>query len=69
MSNVALLSSWQDALRCKYPKHGHLDVLKWHEGVVKADSAPTEHMPNPLWGRAVPHLALRQDAEPFCRSP
>ena len=22
-------------IRCKYPKHGRLNVLKWHEGVVE----------------------------------
>lgn len=21
-------------VRCKYPKHGRLNVLKWHEGVI-----------------------------------
>ncbi len=21
-------------IRCKYPKHGRLNVLKWHEGVI-----------------------------------
>jgi len=21
-------------VRCKYPKHGRLNILKWHEGVV-----------------------------------
>lgn len=28
-------------LRCKYPKHGSQNVLKWHEGVIeKADFGP-----------------------------
>lgn len=22
-------------IRCKYPKHGRMNVLKWHEGVVE----------------------------------
>lgn len=22
------------SIRCKYPKHGRLNVLKWHEGVI-----------------------------------
>jgi hypothetical protein len=22
-------------IRCKYPKHGRLNVLKWHEGVIE----------------------------------
>jgi len=22
-------------IRCKYPKHGRMSVLKWHEGVVE----------------------------------
>ena len=21
-------------IRCKYPKHGKLNILKWHEGVI-----------------------------------
>ena len=21
-------------IRCKYPKHGRLNILKWHEGVI-----------------------------------
>lgn len=29
-------------LRCKYPKHGSMNVLKWHDGTVKA----TGHGPN-----------------------
>lgn len=37
MSNVALLASLAKGktIRCKYPKHGVLNVLKWHEGVVE----------------------------------
>jgi len=37
MSNVALLASLSKGkyLKCKYPKHGNLNVLKWHEGVVE----------------------------------
>ena len=22
-------------IRCKYPKHGRLNILKWHEGVIQ----------------------------------
>lgn len=22
-------------IRCKYPKHGRLNVLKWHDGIVE----------------------------------
>ena len=22
-------------IRCKYPKHGRLNVLKWHEGTIE----------------------------------
>jgi hypothetical protein len=25
-------------LRCKYPKHGNKNVLKWHEGVIEKAS-------------------------------
>ena len=37
MSNVALLASLAKGkyLKCKYPKHGRLNVLKWHEGVIE----------------------------------
>lgn len=37
MSNIALLSSLAKgkSIRCKYPKHGNTNVLKWHEGVVE----------------------------------
>jgi len=21
-------------IRCKYPKHGKLNILKWHEGII-----------------------------------
>jgi len=37
MSNVALLASLATGkyLKCKYPKHGRLNVLKWHEGVIE----------------------------------
>ena len=36
MSYVALskLVRKGKTLRCKYPKHGRLNVLKWHEGVI-----------------------------------
>jgi hypothetical protein len=37
MSNVALLASLAKGkkIRCKYPKHGVLNVLKWHEGTIE----------------------------------
>ena len=37
MSYVALskLVRKGKTLRCKYPKHGRLNVLKWHEGVIE----------------------------------
>lgn len=37
MSNAALLASLAKGkhLRCKYPKHGSRNVLKWHEGVIE----------------------------------
>ena len=36
MSYIALtkLVRKGKTLRCKYPKHGRLNVLKWHEGVI-----------------------------------
>ena len=36
MSYIALtkLIRKGKTLRCKYPKHGRLNVLKWHEGVI-----------------------------------
>ena len=36
MSNVALLANLAKGkhIRCKYPKHGRLNVLKWHTGVI-----------------------------------
>ena len=64
MSNVALLSKLAKGahLRCKYPKHGRLNVLKWHEGVLKRpDSAPTERMPKSALGTgsSAPCVATR----------
>jgi hypothetical protein len=37
MSNVAFLATLAKGkkVRCKYPKHGTLNVMKWHEGVVE----------------------------------
>lgn len=37
MSYVALASSVAvgKVLRCKYPKHGRLNVLKFHEGTIE----------------------------------
>ena len=37
MSYVALATSVAvgKTLRCKYPKHGRLNVLKFHQGVVE----------------------------------
>jgi hypothetical protein len=36
MSYVSLAKAVRKGktLRCKYPKHGRLNVLKWHEGVI-----------------------------------
>lgn len=36
MSYVALAKAVRKGktIRCKYPKHGRLNVLKWHEGVI-----------------------------------
>ena len=36
MSYVALSKAVRKGktIRCKYPKHGRLNVLKWHEGVI-----------------------------------
>ena len=36
MSYVELSKSVRKgkSIRCKYPKHGRLNVLKWHEGVI-----------------------------------
>lgn len=37
MSYVALVNQVRKgkSIRCKYPKHGRLNVLKWHEGVIE----------------------------------
>ncbi len=37
MSYVALSKSVRkgQTIRCKYPKHGRLNILKWHEGVIE----------------------------------
>ena len=37
MSNVALLANLAKGkhIRCKYPKHGRLNVLKWYEGTIE----------------------------------
>lgn len=37
MSYVELSKSVRkgQTIRCKYPKHGRLNVLKWHEGVIE----------------------------------
>ena len=37
MSYVELSKSVRkgNSIRCKYPKHGRLNVLKWHEGVIE----------------------------------
>ena len=36
MSYVSLAKAVRKGktLRCKYPKHGRLNVIKWHEGVI-----------------------------------
>ena len=36
MSYVSLAKAVRKgkSIRCKYPKHGKLNVLKWHEGVI-----------------------------------
>ena len=36
MSYVSLAKAVRKGktIRCKYPKHGRLNVLKWHEGVI-----------------------------------
>ena len=36
MSYISLVSQVRKGrnIRCKYPKHGRLNVLKWHEGVI-----------------------------------
>ena len=36
MSYVVLAKAVRkgQTIRCKYPKHGKLNILKWHEGVV-----------------------------------
>jgi hypothetical protein len=37
MSYVALVNKVRKgkSIRCKYPKHGNLNILKWHEGVIE----------------------------------
>tara|TARA_R100000152_G_C6698985_1_gene128922 strand:- start:96 stop:305 length:210 start_codon:yes stop_codon:yes gene_type:complete len=35
MSNVVSGLRKGKNLRCKYPKHGRLNILKWYEGVVE----------------------------------
>ena len=37
MSYIALLNviAKGKTIRCKYPKHGSQNVLKWHEGVIE----------------------------------
>ena len=35
-------------IRCKYPKHGRLNVLKWHEGVIDTARARAR-MVSMLW--------------------
>ena len=37
MGYVSLLNSVRKGLhlKCKYPKHGRQNVLKWHEGVIE----------------------------------
>ena len=36
MSYVALAKAVRKGMsvRCKYPKHGRLNILKWHTGVI-----------------------------------
>lgn len=36
MSYVSLAKAVRKgmSLRCKYPKHGRLNILKWHTGVI-----------------------------------
>ena len=36
MSYVSLAKAVRKGktIRCKYPKHGTLNILKWHEGVI-----------------------------------
>ncbi len=36
MSYVALAKAVRkgQTIRCKYPKHGNLNILKWHGGVI-----------------------------------
>jgi hypothetical protein len=43
MGYVALSSALSvgKRIRCKYPKHGWMNVLKWHDGIVeKTGSGP-----------------------------
>jgi len=37
MSYVALEKALRkgQTIRCKYPKHGRLNILKWHQGVIE----------------------------------
>lgn len=35
LMNLVLALTKGKTIRCKYPKHGNSNVLKWHEGTIE----------------------------------
>jgi hypothetical protein len=63
MGYVSLVStvSVGKTLRCKYPKHGRLNVLKFHEGVIEQIGVGPNGLYARITSRDGQHRTLRCD--------